>query len=118
MNIALKKFSLRDVSPKYIRWLKDKELTKYTEIKKPTKKQILEYVSHNINDKNVDFFKIILNKKIHIRNLRIKYLEKGKTTIALIIRDKRYKNKGLGNISLKLALSYLKKRKLKLSSLI
>ena len=114
MNITLQKFSLRDISQKYIRWLRDKELTKYTEINSPTKNQIVEYVSLNINDKNVNFFKIILNKKIHIGNLRIKHLKKRQATIALIMGDKRFKNKGLGNISLRLALNFLKKNKTKI----
>mgnify|MGYP006095361165 FL=1 len=110
MNIKFRKFYLKDISTKYINWLKNEELTKYTEINNPSKKEVNKYVKLNIEDKKVNFLRIIFKNKTHIGNLRIKYLSKNEVTIAILIGDQRYKNKGLGTQSIKLAIKMLKKR--------
>ena len=113
MKIKIKKFTLKDISKKYINWLRDKELTKYTEIKNPKITEIYNYVKLNIKDQTVDFWKIIINEKIHIGNIRIKYLSKKSATIGIIIGDKRYKNKGMGKLSLFKTIKILKRKKLR-----
>lgn len=114
MKIKIKKFTLKDISKKYINWLRDKELTKYTEIKNPKITEIYNYVKLNIKDQTVDFWKIIINEKIHIGNIRIKYLSKKSATIGIIIGDKRYKNKGMGKLSLFKTIKILKRKKIKI----
>ena len=113
MKLKIKKFELKDISKKYINWLRDKELTKYTEIKNPKITEIYNYVKLNIKDQTVDFWKIIINEKIHIGNIRIKYLSKKSATIGIIIGDKRYKIKGMGKLSLFKSIKILKRKKIK-----
>ena len=113
MSIEIKVFEKKDISKKYVEWLQDKELTKYTEINQPSLKSIKEYVNLNINDTSVDFWKIVVKNRIHIGNIRVKYLKNSIATIGILIGDKNYKNKGLGDKSLKMALSTLKLKKIK-----
>tara|TARA_B110000495_G_C22596056_1_gene356855 strand:+ start:25 stop:324 length:300 start_codon:yes stop_codon:yes gene_type:complete len=91
VNIKFRKFYLKDISTKYINWLKNEELTKYTEINNPSKKEVNKYVKLNIEDKKVNFLRIIFKNKTHIGNLRIKYLSKNEVTIAILIGDQRFK---------------------------
>jgi len=67
----------------------------------------------NISDKNIFFLKIIFNN-IHIENVRIERMinkKKKGATIAIIIGNKRFHNKGIGRPVVAKAIKIIKKNK-------
>lgn len=109
-NVKIEKFKIKDFSIKYLNWLKDKNVTKFTQIKKINLINIRKYVIQNIKSKKSDFFKIIINNTFHVGNLRVVY-SNNQTTLALIIGDKKFWNKGVGTQAIKVALKFIKKKK-------
>jgi len=110
-KILLAKFKISDITEDYISWIKNKSITKFTKIKKNKIEDIIKYVLKNINDKNVFFLKIIFNN-IHIGNVRIERIinkKKKEATIAIIIGNKRFHNKGIGRTVVAKAIKIIKK---------
>lgn len=95
-KILLLKFKITDITEVYISWIRNKSITKFTKIKKNRIEDIIQYVLKNISDKNVFFLKVLLNN-IHIGNVRIqKKRNKKEASVAIIIGNKRFHNKGIG----------------------
>ena len=112
-NILLSKFKISDISENYINWLRDKSITKFTKIKNTRIEDVIQYVQKNIWDSSVIFLKILFNN-IHIGNIRIQKIKKSEATIAILIGNRRYHNKGIGKIVIAKAIKIIKKdRKIK-----
>ena len=114
----IKLFDFKNYVPtkKYLNWLKNPNIHKYTQIKKKqTFKKLKKYIEINKKDKNVDFFRICLKKKrfIHIGNIRVSY-KNDTASVALIIGEQKYWNLGLGTQSLELIKKHTKKKNIKL----
>ena len=113
-KVYLKKFKTNYiVTKKYLKWLKDKNITKFTKIKSNNnKKSIKRYIRDNSNN-NSYFLKILVKNKVffsHIGNLKIT-IEKEAASIALIIGERKFHNSGIGTNVIKEALKFLKKKK-------
>ena len=115
-NVFFKKFDPSyNVSKKYIRWLNDKSVTKFTKIKATKKKiEIKKYIKKN-DGINSFLFKITVKKKnycLHVGNVRF-YIKNNFATIALIIGEKKYHNYGIGTQVIAKGVQFLKKKKKK-----
>ena len=108
-KIKLLKFTIRDISEKYISWLKDPSIVRFTRIKETKIEQIISYVIKNTKSKNVIFLKILLNKN-HIGNVRL-FTKKKTISIAIIIGEKKYHGIGIGTEVIKKLVKKIKKMK-------
>ena len=110
MRVRLTSFVKPIITKKYLNWVNDKEIIKFTSLKKKiSKKNLQDYVINCKNDENTDLFKI-LYLGTHIGNLRITKLFKNNGTIGIIIGEKKYHNKGIGFKSIKKATEISKKK--------
>jgi len=109
-KILLSKFKISDITENYISWLRDKSIIKFTKIKNTKIEDIIQYVQENICNNNVIFLKILFNN-VHIGNIRIQKIKKNKATVAIIIGNKRFHNKGIGKIVIAKAIQIVKKDK-------
>jgi hypothetical protein len=111
-KILLLKFKITDITEDYVSWIRNKSITKFTKIKKNKIEDIIQYVLKNISDKNVLFLKVILNN-IHIGNVRIQKMrnKKGEASVAIIIGNKRFHNKGIGGAVIAKVIKIMKKDK-------
>jgi len=107
-KISLSKFLISDITENYLIWIRDKSLTKFTEIKNTKIENVIKYVIDN--NKKRSLLKILFNK-IHIGNLRIEKIRKGKATLGILIGNKKFHNKGIGTKVIKMAINLLKKDK-------
>jgi RimJ/RimL family protein N-acetyltransferase len=108
-KIKLLKFTIKDISEKYILWLKDPLIVRFTRIKKTKIEQIINYVIKNTKSKNVIFLKILFNN-IHIGNIRL-FIQRKKISIAIILGDRKYHGKGIGTEVVKKLVKKIKKMK-------
>lgn len=111
--IELKKFYSSNITQKYLNWLKDEEIVKFTAIDpKIKKKKVFEYVKKHQNSNNQKLLRIFyLNK--HVGNIRINFLNSSEVTIGIIIGEKDQHNLGIGSKALKKLIKVLKKKKIK-----
>ena len=111
-KILLLKFKITDITEDYISWIRNKSITKFTKIKKNKIEDIIQYVLKNITDKNVFFLKVLLNN-IHIGNVRIQKMrnKKDEASVAIIIGNKRFHNKGIGGAVIAKVIKIMKKDK-------
>jgi RimJ/RimL family protein N-acetyltransferase len=109
-KILLSKFKISDITENYISWLRDKSIIKFTKIKNTKIEDIIQYVQENICNNNVIFLKILFNN-VHIGNIRIQKIKKNKATVAIIIGNKRFHNRGIGKIVIAKAIQIVKKDK-------
>jgi RimJ/RimL family protein N-acetyltransferase len=109
-KILLSKFKISDITETYISWLRDKSIIKFTKIKNTKIEDIIQYVQENICNKNVIFLKILFNN-VHIGNIRIQKIKKNRATVAILIGNKRFHNKGIGKIVIAKVIQRLKKDK-------
>lgn len=110
--IELKKFYSSNITQKYLNWLKDEEIVKFTAIDpKIKKKKVFEYVKKHQNNNNQKLLRIFyLNK--HVGNIRINFLNPSEVTIGIIIGERDQHNLGIGSKALKKLIKVLKKKKL------
>ena len=109
-KIFLLKFKVSDITEAYISWLRDKSIIKFTKIKNTKIEDIIQYVQENICNNNVIFLKILFNN-VHIGNIRIQKIKKNRASIAILIGNKRFHNKGIGKIVIAKAIQIVKKDK-------
>jgi ribosomal-protein-alanine N-acetyltransferase len=110
-KILLLKFKISDITEDYVSWIRSKSITKFTKIKKSKIEDIIQYVLKNISDKNVFFLKVLFNN-IHIGNVRIQKMKiKKEASVAIIIGNKRFHNKGIGTAVIAKVIKIMKKNK-------
>tara|TARA_A100001011_G_scaffold386019_1_gene461054 strand:+ start:1883 stop:2377 length:495 start_codon:yes stop_codon:yes gene_type:complete len=116
MNVELKILEILDVTPKYVSWLNDYEVVKYTEQRhqRHTLETVKEFVINKLNSDD-DFYGIYYNKR-HVGNIRIGPLSQRYkiASIGYFIGDRRYWGKGIATKSISMILK-LAKNKYKLS---
>ena len=119
-KIFLKKLNPeKDITIKYLSWLKDKKITQYTgqNYKKHSIKDIKKFVIEKNNSKNEFLFGIFLKKikNIHIGNIKlgpIKWVHKS-AEISYFIGEKKLHHKGYASDAVKKILTFAKKIKIK-----
>ena len=110
--IKLKKLTLKHVNKKYLKWMNDQMVFKYTDQSKTnhTLKQIKKYVKDRLKSNEIIFG--IFYKNVHIGNIKlgpIDYLNKT-SEISYFIGEKQYWGMGIGTIAIK---NLIKKKKKK-----
>jgi len=119
--ISLKKLNpKKDISKKYLSWMNDFEVQKYTEqkFKKHSLNNIRKFVAEKNNSKNEFLYGIFLNKnnsKIHIGNIKlgpINFSHKN-AEISYFIGEKFFWGKGYTTIAIKMIIDIAKKKGLK-----
>lgn len=111
--VVLKNFYTSNITKKYLKWLKDKDVTKHTTISsKLTNKEIKKYIKEHQNNKFQKLYRIFyLNK--HVGNIRTSFLNNTEITVGIIIGEKKVYNLGIGTQALKKLINLLKKEKVK-----
>ena len=122
MKIILEKINESHANKKYLKWLNDKEVTKYTELRhKETKlKDIVSFIKKTKDSKNTFIYGIFLNnKKNHIGNITlgpINSIHKS-AEIGFFIGEKKFWNKGVMSVVIK-KIILISKTKFKLKKLL
>ena len=111
--VVLKNFYTSNITKKYLKWLKDKDVTKYTTINSNLKKkEIKKYIKEHQNNKFQKIYRIFyLNK--HVGNIRISFFNNTEVTVGIIIGEKKVYNLGIGTKALKKLINLLKKEKVR-----
>ena len=111
-NILLKPFRKKYITKKYVSWLNDKDVTKYSEQRhyQHTIESCIKFLEHNNN--NI-FYAIFLkkNKLVHIGNI-LAYvdLNNNSANLTILIGEKKYWGFGYGLEAWMLMLKYLLKK--------
>ena len=97
-KLLLKTIKVNDVSEKYVGWLNDYNVTKYTEQRYflHTSESVSDFVSSKYNSKN-DLLLGIFLEKLHIGNFKLGPInwKHMKTEVSFFIGDKSVLRKGL-----------------------
>ena len=95
-NLVIKNFLKIHISKKYINWLNDKEVVKFSSQKKYTHtyESCLNYYKKILKQKCF-FLAIFCNKK-HIGNIYCKIKSSSSISIRILIGDKKYWGRGIG----------------------
>ena len=110
--IVFKKFYKSNITKRYISWLNDPEIIKYTTIEKKTNLiQIKKYIDNCNKDKKIQLYRIFY-KKIHVGNIRSQLLNKSTSTIGIIIGYKKFQGRGIGTKALKKIINNLRKNEI------
>ena len=120
IKIFLKELTLKDISNKYIDWLNDYDVTKYTaQVNiKNNKTTIKKYINEILNSKNNYLYGIYIKEKSqinHIGNIKlgpIDYINKS-SYISYFIGEKNYWGKNIATCAIKKIIKISKKMKLK-----
>lgn len=108
--VTLKTFHISNITKKYLKWLKNKEITKYTSIKSNQKfYQIYNYIKQHQNNKLQKIYRIFYFNK-HIGNIRISYIDKSEVSFGILIGEKKYHSKKIGSKAFKLLTEILRKK--------
>jgi RimJ/RimL family protein N-acetyltransferase len=107
--VILKKFYSHNITKKYLGWLQDRELIKYTNINpKINFSQVKKYIKDHQHNNKQKIFRIFFNRK-HVGNIRIFFLNKNQATIAILVGEKKLHSLGIGTKSIRLGFKILKK---------
>lgn len=116
-KIILKRLNISDVNKKYVDWLNDKNINRYTEQRfyKHTLHSTRKYIVEKNLSKNEFLFGIFIfekNFKIHIGNIKIgpiNFRHKF-TELSYIIGEHNFQNRGFGTEAIKQAIKISKER--------
>lgn len=117
--IFLKKLNLKkNISYKYLSWMNDSEIHKFTEQRylKVTLKDIKKYVLEKNKSKNEFLYGIFLKKNnLHIGNIKLGPISKYHNTadISCFIGEKEYWNKNYATFAIKKIIKIAKIKKIK-----
>ncbi len=113
MDIKIKNFTLKNITKKYLSWLNDSELLKYSKHKNTyyTRNKAIKFYKKILKENNF-FFSIKDKSKNKIIGTMVVYNESIKANIGILIGDKNYHNKGCATIAIKLLYKKLKEKKI------
>ena len=125
MSIFLKKINKKNIELKsYVKWLNDKEVNKYLELRfnETTPKDIINFINKNKKNKRTFVFGIFINKNNksqHIGNITLGPINKFHKfgEIGFFIGEKNFWNKGIMSLAIQQIIKIAKK-KFKLKKLI
>ena len=110
-NIVIKPFRKEYITAKYVSWLNDKDVTKYSEQRhhQHTIESCIEFLDYNYNNNNI-FYAVFLkkNKLEHIGNI-LAYIDSNNNSanLTILIGEKKYWGLGYGLEAWMLMLKYL-----------
>lgn len=116
-NYYMKTLHLNNVSGKYIDWINDFEIVKYTEQKffKQTKNKIKKYIYEKLHS-STDLLLGIFFQQLHIGNIKLGNINWTHSTcdISFIIGDNKFLKKGIGTLAIRKMVNFaFKKLRLK-----
>ena len=105
------RFSKKLITKKYFNWFKDSIVKKFIVFKPSSFKEFKIDVIKKINTKNSIFFAIIDKKKKHVGNIFVHNINVSKNSafIGILIGEKSYRGKGIGEEAIKKVIKYLYK---------
>lgn len=111
-RVYLRPLCRKDINKKYLSWLKDKEVTKYMEIRNlPDTLKDLEVYYKNIVKSRADMIFAIVTKRknLHIGNIKIGGINwfHRYGNVGIMIGEKKYWGKGYGTQACRLLLGYV-----------
>lgn len=119
MPIFLKKLKLnKDITKKYLNWINDPDINKYTEQRFKRKKlhDIKKFVIEKNISKTEYLYGIFLKSgNVHIGNIKLGPINQNHKTafISYFIGEKELQNKGYGKRAIELVCNIAKKKKIK-----
>lgn len=108
-GVSLLPFRLADVSERYVAWLNDREVTRYTEVRgRQSIESVRAYVETQLASRDVYFWRIVAEGR-HIGNLRVSGLTSihRRPVIALIVGERQGRGRGIGTAAIRLAADHL-----------
>tara|TARA_B110001454_G_C12623126_1_gene393677 strand:- start:329 stop:871 length:543 start_codon:yes stop_codon:yes gene_type:complete len=122
-NIILKELKEKDVSTKYVNWLNDPQIVKFTQQSGKTAnyKNVIKYVKEKQKSKYEFFYGIFIKEKkignnklniVHVGNIKIgpiNYLHEH-AAISYLVGEKKFWRKGIASIAIKMVVKIAKKR--------
>lgn len=104
-NITIKNFIKKNINNRYINWLNDPEVVKYSSQKKfkHTYKSCLKYYN-KCQIENCYYLAIFIKKK-HIGNIYCKLKSSKSISIRILLGDKNFWNKGMGFLIYKILIN-------------
>jgi RimJ/RimL family protein N-acetyltransferase len=122
-SVYLKELKTKDVTLKYIKWMNDYEVTKYTEQKyfKHSKRKIIKFVNNKLKSKSEYLYGIFLknkNMKIHVGNIKIGPIDffHKNALISYFVGEKNFWGMGICSIAIK-KIIFIAKNKFKLKKI-
>ena len=106
-KVVLRPIKMED-APRFVRWLRDKEVNKFTTRKKVFLKEEQEWIKNLPKKKNMKRFSVdTLKEKIHIGSIGLELEKKDKLAyIDILIGDKNYWGKGYGTEAIKILVDH------------
>jgi len=108
-NIELKPITLNEVNGNYLSWLLDEEVMQGLATTGYTLESLEKYVAGRINNSTIAFFAIwAKDTGVHIGNIKLEVqdVKAGVADLGLLIGNKHYWGKGVGNEACKLCIQY------------
>ncbi|MFH1536889.1 MAG: GNAT family protein [Patescibacteria group bacterium] len=108
-TIYLRKLINKDATKKYCSWLNDPGVNKFLETRKSTIKDLKEYIKKQNHNQDSLFLGVFDKKNnVHIGNIKLEPIDwkKKKAIFGIIIGDKNYWGRGVGQEATKLTISY------------
>ena len=111
VNIYLEELNYRNVNKNYQKWLKNKSINKYLEVrfkKNINTKYVREFIKNSKLNKNIILFGIFTKLNVHIGNLKLELNRDHKRSdLGILIGEKKYFGKGFGTEAIKLATKFI-----------
>jgi RimJ/RimL family protein N-acetyltransferase len=119
-KIKLVELTAKHYSDRYLQWMNDPDITKFTEQKyiKHKKKDIINYIKEKKRSDTEFLYGIFYEKKIHLGNIKIGPINKMHLTapISYFLGETKYRNQGIISAAIKKIIK-LAKYKFKLKKL-
>ena len=105
-KIFLRPIRLSDAK-RYVKWLKDPDVHKFTTRKPITYKQEIKWIKMQPKNKGERNFAIVTKDKVHIGSVGLKIKKQdNKATLGILIGDKKYWSHGYGTDAMRTILKY------------
>lgn len=109
-GVRLAPFAVDDVDERYVGWLNDPQVVRYTEARwrVHTLESARDYVRESNGDTNVRLFRILVEDGVHVGNVRVSSIDwtHKRADIAIIIGDRSYRGRGVGVRAIELVSEY------------
>lgn len=108
-NFYLKHLKFRDLKDNYYQWFSEKTVKKFIKSSRKLKELISKDIKRQLKDKSNFFFGIFSSNGLHIGNIKFHdfNFQNKIAWLGILIGETKYRNKGIGSKSIKIATNYL-----------
>jgi [ribosomal protein S5]-alanine N-acetyltransferase len=101
-TLTLRPLTEADITDRYLAWFGDDEVTKYLEVRSPTKQESIDYLRRGQETGDYYLYAIIVDG-VHIGNLKIGPIQwkHGLSDLVTVIGDRKYWGKGYATEAIK-----------------